>query len=205
MGIIDLLNEEARLPKATPETFVRKLSQKHARQPYYDHPPGSKEHVFTVRHYPGKVEYDGTFFIDKNRNVSPAEYAAFVYLPLPSTRLIHVFDSFLAMVAAESQNAFLKALCDGYEAMRAQQATNKKETVAAQFKDSLSDLMTTIEATEPNYIRCIKPNDEKLPLTFWPVRILDQLKCGGVIEAIRIARAGYPTRAIYKAFCQRYT
>ena len=48
MGIIDLLNEEARLPKSTPETFVRKMMQKHSRQPYFDKPLGSKVQFFTI-------------------------------------------------------------------------------------------------------------------------------------------------------------
>jgi len=88
-----------------------------------------------VRHYPGKVEYDATFFIDKNRNASPAEYLP-SSLPCRQLSRHHSCFSFIASILSEGTNAFLKSLCDGYEEARKLQATNKKETVAAQFKGS---------------------------------------------------------------------
>jgi len=80
----------------------------------------------------------------------------------------------------------------------------KVDTVATQFKDSLCQLMEIILTTEPNYIRCIKPNDFKKPLNFGERQVLDQLKCNGVLEAVRIARDGFPSRVLYSIFWERF-
>jgi hypothetical protein len=56
--------------------------------------------------------------------------------------------------------------------------------------------MDSIYKTKPHYIRCIKPNEEKQPSLFDGVHILQQLRCGGVLECIRISKAGYPVKKI---------
>ena len=63
-----------------------------------------------------------------------------------------------------------------------------------QFRDSLNLLMDTLFSTTPHYIRCIKPNDEKMAFTFEPKRAIQQLRACGVLETIRISAAGYPSR-----------
>lgn len=85
-----------------------------------------------------------------------------------------------------------------------------KRSVGSQFHESLADLMKTLNNTTPHYIRCIKPNDSKLPFTwvlyafievlhiclyrFDPKRAVQQLRACGVLETIRISAAGYPSR-----------
>lgn len=69
-----------------------------------------------------------------------------------------------------------------------------KKSVGSQFRDSLSLLMETLNATTPHYIRCIKPNDDKRPFTFDVQRAVQQLRACGVLETVRISAAGYPSR-----------
>ena len=57
--------------------------------------------------------------------------------------------------------------------------------------------MDTLFSTTPHYIRCIKPNDEKLAFTFEPKRAIQQLRACGVLETIRISAAGYPSRSVF--------
>jgi myosin-5 len=64
--------------------------------------------------------------------------------------------------------------------------------------------MATIRATHPHYVRCIKPNDLNTQGQLWRVRVVEQLRCGGVLEAVRVARAGYPTRLTHSEFVLRY-
>jgi myosin-5 len=64
--------------------------------------------------------------------------------------------------------------------------------------------MESIYATSPHYIRCIKPNYSKKPNEFSQLLVLQQLRCGGVLECIRISKTGYPTRRLYYAFLKRY-
>lgn len=52
--------------------------------------------------------------------------------------------------------------------------------------------------------RCIKPNSESQPGNLTPNYVLEQLRAGGVLEAVRIACAGYPTRKAFRPFAIRY-
>jgi len=78
------------------------------------------------------------------------------------------------------------------------------KSVGAQFSSQLKILRTRIDVTTPHYIRCLKPNDELMPNTFEPKNVVDQLRCGGVLEAVRVSRAGYPTRYPHDVFLARY-
>lgn len=53
-------------------------------------------------------------------------------------------------------------------------------------------------------MRCIKPNSAQVPDRFDAPLVLHQLRCCGVLEVTRIARAGYPTRYAHSAFAERY-
>lgn len=64
--------------------------------------------------------------------------------------------------------------------------------------------METLNATTPHYVRCIKPNDEKLPFEFDSKRIVQQLRACGVLETIRISAQSYPSRWTYLEFYSRY-
>lgn len=77
-------------------------------------------------------------------------------------------------------------------------------TVSAAYKESLNDLMTTLQATFPHFIRCIIPNHEKRPHAINDHLVLDQLNCNGVLEGVRISRLGYPNRLLYDEFVRRY-
>jgi hypothetical protein len=70
----------------------------------------------------------------------------------------------------------------------------KRGTVGSKFKDSLNELMDLIMSTDPHYIRCLKPNDDSVPGHFVENRVLEQLRYGGVLEAVRVARMGFPVR-----------
>lgn len=76
--------------------------------------------------------------------------------------------------------------------------------VGSQFRESLNMLMSTLNATTPHYVRCIKPNDTKESFEYNPVRAVQQLRACGVLETIRISAAGFPSQRIYADFFQRY-
>ena len=67
----------------------------------------------------------------------------------------------------------------------------QKKTVGSQFRDSLNELMATLTSTEPHYVRCIKPNDDKAAFDFDHKRAVQQLRACGVLETVRISAAGY--------------
>ena len=78
------------------------------------------------------------------------------------------------------------------------------KSLGRQFSDSLKVLRTRIDLTMPHYVRCLKPNDELEPDNFDPKNIVEQLRYCGVLEAVRVSRAGYPTRYPHEVFVTRY-
>ncbi|KAM9915112.1 hypothetical protein OXX80_014252, partial [Metschnikowia pulcherrima] len=70
----------------------------------------------------------------------------------------------------------------------------KKPTLGSLFKNSLIELMKTIDSTNAHYIRCIKPNEQKKAWEFDSLMVLSQLRACGVLETIRISCAGFPSR-----------
>ena len=80
----------------------------------------------------------------------------------------------------------------------------RRESVGGQFSQQLRDLRQRIDATTPHYVRCLKPNDELVPNQFDSDIIADQLRCAGVLEAIRVSRVGFPHRYFHDSFYQRY-
>lgn len=82
--------------------------------------------------------------------------------------------------------------------------SDKSKTLSSQFRKQLVDLIKLIKKTHPHYVRCIKPNDEDLKYTFNDERIGMQLKYSGVLEAVKVARAGYPIRFHHREFNKRY-
>eukprot|EP00887_Chlorella_sp_A99_P002927 scaffold24.g2927.t1 len=77
-------------------------------------------------------------------------------------------------------------------------------SVGARFRRQLQGLMATLGQCQPHYIRCIKPNPQSQPGSLQPQYVLEQLRAGGVLEAVRIACAGFPTRKPMLQFAQRY-
>lgn len=80
----------------------------------------------------------------------------------------------------------------------------KFQSVCSRFKKQLADLMETLHRMEPHYIRCIKPNMQNRPMLFESQNVLQQLRCGGVLEAVRISCAGYPTKLPYEDFVDHF-
>ena len=88
--------------------------------------------------------------------------------------------------------------------MRRTNSSLVKESVGSQFAGQLRELRAKIEKTAPHYIRCLKPNDLLVPGSFSSAIIADQLRCAGVLEAIRVSRVGFPQRYPHPEFVRRY-
>ena len=110
-------------------------------------------------------------------------------------------------IGQKSQSEFIRELFqqDGNKQAnaRATQAANRK-TIGKQFQDQLVQLMKTLNATEPHFVRCIKPNPLKSAHSFYGKMVLEQLKYSGVLESIAIRRAGYSARFKHEEFISRF-
>ncbi len=84
------------------------------------------------------------------------------------------------------------------------QDPTRKFSLTRRFRDSLTSLMTTLNATHPNYVRCLKSNSTRTPCSLDPKLAREQLRYSGVFEAVEIRKKGYPYRLTHAAFCKRY-
>uniref|UniRef100_A0A670ZRU9 Myosin VB n=1 Tax=Pseudonaja textilis TaxID=8673 RepID=A0A670ZRU9_PSETE len=203
LGILDLLDEECKVPKGTDENWAQKLYDRHGNSQHFQKPRMSNM-AFIIVHFADKVEYYCEGFLEKNRDTVHEEQinilkASKVKLPVGEIDWIAVFWHYMLFMA-EVPSPFI------FDVSVQVNLSNKehKKTVGHQFRNSLHLLMETLNATTPHYVRCIKPNDEKLPFTFDPKRAVQQLRACGVLETIRISAAGYPSRWTYHDFLNRY-
>ncbi|OQR96927.1 myosin-like protein [Achlya hypogyna] len=183
LGVLSLLNEESSLATGTDASFAHKLSavmDNHARF----ETPRLQSSAFIILHYAGKVLYDTNGFLDKHRDALLPD----IKRVLSESSLPLVRKMFPATAAA-ALDAKGKA-----KAKPPPRQTTRAVTVGTQFKESLAQLMDKISHTNVHYVRCIKPNALKTPHAFDHASVVDQLRCAGVIEAIRVSRSAYPSR-----------
>lgn len=77
-------------------------------------------------------------------------------------------------------------------------------SLGARFRLQLNDLMSILERMEPYYVRCIKPNDTLKSQEYDTPKVIEQLKCNGVMEAIRISLEGYSAKRPYGDFLTHF-
>ncbi|XP_037131464.1 unconventional myosin-X [Syngnathus acus] len=187
LGLLALINEESHFPKATDDTLLEKLHSQHSKNAFYVKPRVAV-HYFGVRHYAGEVVYDVRGTLEKNRDTFRDD----VLHLLRDSRLDFVYDLFEHVLSRNKRDT-LKSSCK-----------HRRPTVSSHFKDSLHSLMATLSASDPFFIRCIKPNTHKMPEHFDPAVVLNQLRYSGMLETVKIRRAGFPVRRPFQEFCCRY-
>ncbi|XP_074612959.1 unconventional myosin-Va-like isoform X2 [Acropora palmata] len=192
LGILDLLDEECKMPKGADRSWVQKLYKNHLNKKHFSKPRMS-ETAFIVHHFADNVEYEVKGFVEKNRDTVNKEHLAI----LKASEYETVGDLFTdneAHLAPRKRSA----------SRSNKNVTKSKRSVGSEFRESLSKLMLTLNNTAPHYIRCIKPNDRKASFEFNPQRSIQQLRACGVLETVRISAAGYPSRWSYPEFFARY-
>merc|ERR1719340_398730 len=194
MGVWAILEEESLFPKATDKSFEEKLKAGLGKCAPFAKPQSKtdKNAHFAVIHYAGTVSYNVTGWLEKNKD------------PVNDT----VVDCL-----KRSGNALLVHLWrdhPGQSAPPEEEKGKKKKkgggakTVSSVYLVQLGELMTTLHATEPHFIRCIVPNTHKQPLVVETELIMHQLTCNGVLEGIRVCMLGFPNRMLYPDFKSRY-
>ncbi|XP_032059649.1 unconventional myosin-Vb-like [Aythya fuligula] len=202
LGILDLLNEECKMPQGSDGSWAQKLYQTHLGSSHFQKPKRPVD-AFIVCHFAGKVEYQCSGFVEKNRDTIPEELVGLLRASKKSALLAELFleDGDVSLQSRRSSGHRLP----GRPSRRSLPGSQRsKKSISSQFRASLNRLMETLGSTTPHYVRCIKPNDEKLPFVFDSRRAVEQLRACGVLETIRISAAGYPSRWTYQEFFDRY-
>uniref|UniRef100_A0A8D2M6J2 Myosin VB n=1 Tax=Zonotrichia albicollis TaxID=44394 RepID=A0A8D2M6J2_ZONAL len=205
LGILDLLDEECKMPKGTDQNWAQKLYDRHSASQHFQKPRMSNT-SFIVLHFADKVEYQSEGFLEKNRDTVYEEQINILKASQVKGMVADLFQEDKDAVPA-TPGAKRTPRINVRSAKPAFKAANKehRKTVGHQFRNSLQLLMETLNATSPHYVRCIKPNDEKIPFKFDPKRAVQQLRACGVLETIRISAAGFPSRWSYPDFFNRYS
>ncbi|ESR65236.1 hypothetical protein CICLE_v10007271mg [Citrus x clementina] len=188
LGVLSLLDEESNFPKATDLTFANKLKQHLGSNSCFK---GERGRAFSIRHYAGEVPYDTNGFLEKNRD------------PL-QTDIIQLLSSCTCQVLQLFASKMLKPSPKPAASSQPGALDTQKQSVGTKFKGQLFKLMHQLENTRPHFIRCIKPNSKQLPGIYEEDLVLQQFRCCGVLEIVRISRSGYPTRMRHQEFAGRY-
>ncbi|KAK2912033.1 hypothetical protein Q8A67_004166 [Cirrhinus molitorella] len=187
-GIISVLDEECLRPgEATDFTFLEKLEGKMSGHPHFvTHKLADqktrktlKRGDFRLLHYAGEVTYSVVGFLDKNNDL--------LYRNIKE-------------VMRQSKNSIIQHCFHTIEP----DGKKRPETVATQFKSSLAGLTEILMTKEPWYVRCLKPNHCKQPDRFDDVMVRHQVKYLGLMEHLRVRRAGFAYRRRYEVFLKRY-
>ncbi|XP_060108849.1 unconventional myosin-Ia-like isoform X2 [Heteronotia binoei] len=191
-GILAMLDEECLRPGTVNEaTFLAKLNQvfkEHKR--YESRVTQNAKHImdasmlsdcFRIHHYAGKVTYNVTGFIEKNNDL--------------------LFRD-LSQAMWKAKHELLRTLFPEGDPEKV--SLKRPPTAGFQFKASVATLMKNLYAKKPNYIRCIKPNDTKKPAVFTEALVQTQVRYLGLLENVRVRRAGYAYRQVYEPCLERY-
>ncbi|NXX12055.1 MYO15 protein, partial [Podargus strigoides] len=192
-GILRILDDQSCFPQATDHTFLQKCHYHHGMNPLYTKPKMPLPE-FTIKHYAGKVTYQVHKFLDKNYDQVRQD----------------VLDLFIGSRTKVVANLFF-----GHAQVMARQRSlvrrsstrtrrYKAPTVAAQFQQSLLDLVEKMERCNPFFVRCLKPNNKKEPGLFEADVVSSQLRYSGILETIRIRKEGFPIRIPFLVFIDRY-
>lgn len=199
-GVLAMLDDECRLPGGNDKNYAKRMYEHYLpgknqtisdNTRFHATPIQKSKSIFAIRHFAGLVAYSAeTAFLEKNKDEIPLT-AQSMFENAPSDLVKDIY-------------AVQKAATEESSATQTKGRPAKSKTVGQQFKDQLLNLITNVEKTDPHYIRCLKPNDAAKPLMLTRERLTEQLRYGGVLEAVRVARMGYPVRLIHAQFYERY-
>ncbi|KAF7267243.1 hypothetical protein GWI33_019512 [Rhynchophorus ferrugineus] len=194
--ILRLLSEQCHLPRGCDASYITNLHQEFESHERYVKGEDRRrwETEFGIKHYAGCVTYNVKGFVDKNRDVQQDVF----------------FD-----IISRSTNEFVQVLSTFQDLVQKTQATNGtgtvsrgtskgKPTVSDTFRHQLQALIDVLQSTTPWYVRCIKPNKDKVPDDYNEALVLDQLKYLGMLDIIRIRKEGFPIHMSYEDFILRY-
>ena len=233
-GLLPLLENQAKLNTlASDMKFVRSSQKEFKDHPCYKK-PRSDDAAFTVTHFAGEVYYDANGFLDKNNdslqgdmvelfNVQSTPFIGNVlgirpavladpsepgYLPRDEevTSRSSFEEDFMPLPAAPPRHRRPARLPPrpGAPEKRGGSRLAGTATISNKFRNQVRQLCDTLTATEPHYIKTIKPNSIKAPGALSSQLVVTQLRYSGVLEVVRIRREGYPSRMRYVDFYRKY-
>ncbi|CAE7654657.1 XI-F [Symbiodinium pilosum] len=203
LGLFCLIDSECLMRSATDATLLSKIQNSYKNSNVISKASRFATTEFKVSHYAGDVVYSVDTFLEKNTDKLHADVVAlFKESKLELVKKLFTDPRF----SPEAKPA------GGPRPLRRQTTRNMDDqrrerqnvTVSMMFREQLDRLVEDLNKTNPRYVRCIKPNALKQPNELDSLDVLRQLRCAGMLEAIRIRRAGYAVRRPFKEFFSRF-
>jgi myosin heavy subunit len=188
VGILAILDDQQSFKNCSPETFTVAIKNSLGSNSHLVHPDvyarkntSKTDFRFGIRHYAGEVCYNAVSFLDKN---------------------VDSLYEDVMKVMRTSRSPFIAEL---FADRRTDEEKSKRPpTIGNQFKKHLADLVGTLKECKPHYVRCIKPNDVKSADFTDTDRLIHQIQYLGIVENVKVRRAGYCLRTVHKDFLFRY-
>jgi len=191
-GMFALINEESIFPKGTDATLFSKLKANVKDKEFMTPPKGAKSE-FQLKHYAGIVTYDTEGMLDKNKDHL---YSEMIALVSSATNIV--------AKAVFEEDAQAASAASGSSKNGRATGTKRPDTTCVQYKSMVSNLMNDLMKTSLHYIRCIKPNDSKSAGVFQDQLVTTQALYLGLLENVKVRRAGYAFRMEYPRFVAKY-
>ncbi|CAH2050292.1 unnamed protein product, partial [Iphiclides podalirius] len=217
MGLLALLDEESRFPRATDKSLIEKFHN-NIKSKYYVRPK-SDAVCFAIHHFAGRVVYQADGFLEKNRNFLPPEVVQLMrqsqfdiirfLFQCPITKTGNLYsplndDMDTSLDSTLSGDLRFNSQQDRFNSRGLASQSRAQQTVSTYFRYSLMELLQKMVSGSPQFVRCLKPNDTRSPKHFDSAKILKQLRYTGVLETIRIRQNGFSHRLTFDDFIKRY-
>jgi len=207
LGLFCIVDSECLMPNAKDETCLNKIYNSFKTSKIVYKPSRFASSNFAVAHYAGEVIYDIVSFLEKNTDKLHQDIMNLLKLSsMPLLKSLFTDARFAPelAVAGAGAKAGAKAKPMGRAGTGDTQRAKQNVTVSMMFRQQLDQLVEDLNRTNPRYIRCIKPNPNKQAHEFDSLDVQRQLRCAGMLESIRIRRAGYSVRRPFKEFFNRF-
>ncbi|XP_063899631.1 myosin-IIIa isoform X1 [Helicoverpa armigera] len=213
MGMLALLDEESRFPRATDRSLIEKFHS-NIKSKYYVRPK-SDAICFAVHHFAGRVVYQADGFLEKNRNFLPPEVVQLMrqsqydiirfLFQCPITKTGNLYSPLQGDMDSRSlESPTSSEVRERFNSRGLASQSRAQQTVSTYFRYSLMELLQKMVSGTPQFVRCLKPNDSRSPKHFDSAKILKQLRYTGVLETIRIRQTGFSHRLSFEEFLKRY-
>ncbi|XP_059481618.1 myosin-I heavy chain isoform X3 [Neocloeon triangulifer] len=206
--ILKLLTEQCHMPKGSDVAYLTNLHGDFESHPHFVKGDDRRkwETEFGILHYAGAVTYSVKGFVDKNRDVQQDVF--FDFMSRSNNKFIvelTQFQDLLGASASRVSTSGRSSIGSGGTTLARPGTSKGKPTVSDTFRQQLQSLVDVLQATNPWYVRCIKPNMQKSSSSYDDQLVLDQLKYLGMLEIIKIRKEGFPVHVPFYDFVQRYS
>ncbi|KAG5493865.1 hypothetical protein JKF63_01697 [Porcisia hertigi] len=165
---------------------------------YSSHPNFLRsDNGFIIKHYAGDVEYSTDGFVGRNKDRLGVE----VIEVLAKSRVDFLLEILTDVLADGSAAAVSSSTSSPAGASGARRVAT---TAGFKIRQQAADLVRTLKQCTPHYVRTIKSNDMKRSGFFDTARVLHQVKYLGLLENVRVRRAGYSYRQYFDKFLKRF-